>query len=68
MQTKTKNIVLVTPEGEKQTFDMRHAECLLGMGDSFNGGWRIEKESKYYFDKTNGIRVKSDKGNTAGAE
>lgn len=65
MQTKTKNVVLVTPSGEKQAFSIDHAERLLGMGDFFSGGWRIDEESEYYYDSKNGIRVKTDKAISA---
>lgn len=62
-----KTIALVTPNGVKQVFELRHAERLLAMGPIMNGGWAIDKNEKYYFDKENGIRLKTDKANTAKA-
>lgn len=62
-----KTITLVTPDGRKQVFELQHAERLLGMGSVMNGGWTIDKDEKYYYDKENGIRVKTDKANSAKA-
>jgi hypothetical protein len=61
MQTKTKTVYLVTPYGEKQAFSIDHAERLLGMGDFFSGGWKIDEDSEYFYDVKNGIRLKSNK-------
>lgn len=62
-----KNITLVTPHGQKQVFELQHAERLLAMGSVMNGGWTIDKDEKYYYDKENGIRIKTDKANIAKA-
>lgn len=68
MRQKEKTVVLVTPKGQKQEFSISHAERLLGMGEALNGGWKIDESSTYYYDKENGIRVKSDKANSAKAK
>ena len=59
--------MLVTPDGKKQAFNIKHAERLLDLGPALNGGWVIDPNSNYYYDEENGIRVKADKGNTAKA-
>lgn len=66
-KTKEKTIDLVAPNGEKQAFGIAHAERLLDMGKALNGGWEIDKNSDYYYDEENGIRLKSDKANSAKA-
>ena len=38
------------------------------MGSTLNGGWELPDDSKYYYDEDNGIRLKTDKANTAKAE
>lgn len=68
MQTKENTIKLVTPSGKEQDFSIKHAENLLSMGGQFNGGWKIATGEKYIYDKKNGIRVKTSKGNSAKAE
>lgn len=64
---KEQTITLITPDGRKQAFSLQHAERLLDMGPELNGGWAVDKEDKYYYDEENGIRIKSDKANTAKA-
>lgn len=64
---KEKTVTLVTPNGAKQSFGIKHAERLLDMGPELNGGWSIDRESPYYYDEENGIRLKTDKGNSAKA-
>lgn len=66
-KTKEKTIDLVAPNGKKQAFGIAHAERLLDMGKALNGGWEIDKDSDYYYDEENGIRLKSDKANSAKA-
>lgn len=68
MNKKEKTIFLVTPQGHKQEFSISHAERLLGMGKALNGGWDIDKDSNYYYDVENGIRLKTDKANSAKAK
>lgn len=62
---KEQTVTLVAPGGRKQAFSIKHAERLLDLGPVLNGGWQIDPNSKYYYDEENGIRVKSDKGDTA---
>ena len=64
---KQKMITLVTPAGIKQQFGIQHAERLLDLGPELNGGWKVDPDSDYYYDEENGIRLKSDKGDTAKA-
>lgn len=64
---KQKTVTLVTPKGKKQQFDVLHAERLLDLGPAVNGGWMIDPDSDYYYDEENGIRLKTDKGNSAKA-
>lgn len=61
--------MLVVPKYNfKQEFDIQHAERLLGMGTRLNGGWELSKDSNYTYDEENGLRVKSDKANSAKAD
>ena len=55
---KQKTVTLVTPDGTKQEFDVKHAERLLDMGPHLNGGWALPADSEYIYDEENGIRVK----------
>lgn len=64
---KEQTVDLVAPNGVKRAFGVLHAERLLDMGKALNGGWVIDKDSKYYYDEENGIRLKSDKANSAKA-
>lgn len=64
---KEQSIILVTPNGEKRSFGLKHAERLLDMGSALNGGWAVDPQSPYYYDEENGIRLKSDKRDTAKA-
>jgi len=64
---RQKTVTLVTPTGVKQQFGIQHAERLLDLGTALNGGWMIDPNSNYYYDEENGIRLKSDKGNSAEA-
>jgi hypothetical protein len=52
----------------RQEFGIQHAERLLDMGPALNGGWELPKDSNYYYDEENGLRVKSDKANSAKAD
>ena len=64
---KQKTVTLVTPSGVKQQFGIHHAERLLNLGPALNGGWAIDKNSEYYYDKENGIRLKANTGDSAKA-
>lgn len=52
----------------RQEFGIQHAERLLDMGTTINGGWELPKDSNYTYDKENGLRIKSDKANSAKAD
>lgn len=68
MKKKVQKIKLVVPKyNMEQEFDVEHAERLLDMGAHLNGGWELPKDSKYTYDEENGLRVKSDKGDSAKA-
>lgn len=65
---KEKTLTLVvTKYGIKREFSIQHAERLLDMGEELNGGWELPADSEYQYDEENGIRLKSDKANTAKA-
>lgn len=64
---KQKTVTLVTSDGAKQELEVKHAERLLDMGSYLNGGWMLPENSEYIYDEENGLRVKSDKANSAEA-
>ena len=65
---KEQTIVLVVPKYNiEREFGIQHAERLLDMGAALNGGWELPKDSNYTYDEENGLRVKSDKANSAKA-
>lgn len=64
---KEKTVILVTPKGQQQAFSISHAERLLDMGDATNGGWKVSEDSEYYYSEEYGLRLKSDKANSAKA-
>ena len=61
-------IKLCTTSGQVDFFTISHAEALLDMGPEVNGGWFIDPDSEYYYDEENGIRLKSNKANSAEAK
>ena len=66
---KIQKVKLVVPKYNKeQEFDIQHAERLLDMGTQLNGGWILPENSNYIYDEENGIRLKSDKANSAKAD
>ena len=66
---KEQTVTLVVPKYNiKKDFGIQHAERLLDMGANINGGWELPKDSNYYYDEENGLRVKSDKANSAKAD
>ena len=68
-QKKIQKVKLVVPKYNKeQEFDIQHAERLLDMGTQLNGGWILPEDSNYIYDEENGIRLKSDKANSAKAD
>ena len=63
---KEKTVTLVVPKYNiKQELGVEHAERLLDMGTLLNGGWELPEDSNYIYDLENGLRVKSDKANSA---
>ncbi len=63
---KEQTITLVVPKYNiRQEFGITHAERLLDMGPVINGGWELPKDSDYIYDEENGLRIKSDKANSA---
>jgi hypothetical protein len=66
---KEQTVTLAVPKyGIKQEFGIEHAERLLDMGASLNGGWELPEDSNYSYSEEYGLRVKSDKGNSAQAD
>ncbi len=70
MRKKKEPVVLLTVPRHniKQEFSIDHAERLLDMGTALNGGWELPKDSIYTYSEENGLRLKSDKANTAKAD
>jgi hypothetical protein len=63
---KEQTVTLVVPKYNiKKDFGIQHAERLLDMGTNINGGWELPKDSNYLYDEENGLRLKSDKANSA---
>lgn len=63
---KEQTVTLVVPKYNiKKDFDIQHAERLLDMGTNINGGWELPEDSNYLYDEENGLRLKSDKANSA---
>ena len=63
---KDQTVTLVVPKYNiKQEFGIEHAERLLDMGPQLNGGWELPGDSNYTYSEENGLRVKSDKANSA---
>lgn len=65
---KELTVTLVVPRANiKQEFGIAHAERLLDMGAFKNGGWILPEDSNYQYDEENGLRLKTDKRNSAKA-
>lgn len=63
---KEQTVTLIVPKYNiKQEFGIEHAERLLDMGPQLNGGWELPGDSNYTYSEENGLRVKSDKANSA---
>lgn len=63
---KEQTVTLVVPKyNMQQEFSVEHAERLLDMGPFLNGGWELPNDSEYYYDEENGLRIKTDKANSA---
>jgi hypothetical protein len=66
---KEQTVTLVVPKYNiKKDFGIQHAERLLDMGTNINGGWELPEDSNYLYDEENGLRLKSDKANSAKAD
>lgn len=62
---KEPTVTLVVPKHNmEREFGVEHAERLLDMGSELNGGWELPKNSKYYYDEENGLRLKTDSANS----
>lgn len=48
-----------------QEFEIMHAERILDMGPAVNGGWRVPEDSDYEYTEEYGLRLKSNKENSA---
>lgn len=59
-------VVLVTADGAQQEFEINHAERILRHPD--NGGWKLPDDSPFEFDFYDGIRKRTNQGNSAEAE
>ena len=55
----TKVLLECTTLKTTREFDVTHAERLLKMQN--NGGWQLPENSKFEFDRENGIRYKGNK-------
>lgn len=62
----TKVVLECEKLGVKKEFDVDHAERLLLMKN--NGGWHLPSDSKFEFDKENGIRYRRDNQENTGAK
>lgn len=49
-------------------FEVSHAERILDMGPILNGGWRVPEDSEYEYTEEYGLKLKSNKRNTAETE
>lgn len=66
---REQTVTLVVPQYNiSQEFGLAHAERLLDMGEHLNGGWELPKDSNYIYDEENGLRLKSDKTDSAKAD
>lgn len=66
---KEQTVLLVVSRTDiKREFGIAHAERLLDMGVFKNGGWELPKDSEYTYSEENGLRLKTDKGNSAKAD
>ena len=66
---KEQTVTQVVPKYNiKKDFGIQHAERLLDMGTNINGGWELPEDSNYLYDEENGLRLKSDKANSAKAD
>lgn len=65
---KQQMVTLVVPKHNmSKEFSVSHAERLLDMGEYKSGGWQLPANSNYVYDEENGLRLKSNKGDSAEA-
>lgn len=62
---KTVKMVRLETEDLSQEFEVSHAERILDMGPTVNGGWHVPEDSEYEYTEEYGLRLKSNKGNSA---
>lgn len=48
-----------------QEFEIAHAERILDMGPALNGGWHVPEDSEYEYTEEYGLKLKSNKRNSA---
>lgn len=63
---KPVKMVRLETEELSQEFEVSHAERILDMGPVLNGGWHVPEDSEYEYTEEYGLRLKSNKENTAG--
>ena len=65
---KSPTVTLVVPRHNmSREFSVESAERLLDMGETKNGGWQLPKDSNYVYTEEDGLRLKTDKRDTAEA-
>jgi hypothetical protein len=57
--------VRLETEDLSQEFEVSHAERILDMGPAVNGGWHVPEDSEYEYTEEYGLRLKSNKENSA---
>lgn len=48
-----------------QEFEVSHAERILDMGPALNGGWYVPEDSEYEYTEEYGLKLRTNKGNSA---
>ena len=51
-----------------QEFEMSHAARILDMRPASHGGWRVPEDSEYEYTEEYGLKLKSNKRNSAETE
>ncbi len=65
---KSPTVTLVVPKlNMSREFGVAHAERLLDMGEFKNGGWQLPANSNYVYDEEYGLRLKTNKRDSAEA-
>lgn len=65
MNKKPAKMVRLETEDLSQEFEVSHAERILNMGPALNGGWHVPEDSEYEYTEEYGLRLKSNKENSA---